>query len=99
MSEATAKRPAEDWRAVNRANWDERVPIHLAAPSYDLAPLRAGHGRLHPIEAAELGPVAGRRILHLQCHFGRDSLILAQQEASVVGLDFSAPAVSAARRL
>ena len=34
----------EDWRAVNRANWDERVPIHLAAPSYDLSPLRAGRG-------------------------------------------------------
>jgi SAM-dependent methyltransferase len=89
----------EDWRAVNRANWDERVAIHLAAPSYDLAPLRAGQGRLHPIEEAELGLVEGRRILHLQCHFGRDTLILAQRGAAVVGLDFSAPAIAAARRL
>ena len=64
----------EDWRTVNRANWDERVPIHLAAQSYDLAPLRSGCGRLHPIEEAELPPVAGRRVLHLQCHFGRDTL-------------------------
>ena len=46
----------EDWRTVNRANWDERVPIHLAAQSYDLAPLRSGCGRLHPIEEAELPP-------------------------------------------
>ena len=89
----------EDWRAVNRANWDERVPIHLAAPSYDLGPLRAGKGRLHPIEEAELRPVAGLRVLHLQCHFGRDTLTLAQRGAEVVGLDFSGPAIKAARAL
>ena len=89
----------EGWRAVNRANWDERVPIHLAAPSYDLGPLRAGQGRLHPIEEAELRPVAGLRVLHLQCHFGRDTLTLAQRGAEVVGLDFSAPAIAAARAL
>ena len=88
-----------DWRALNRASWDERVGLHLAAPSYDLGPLRAGAGRLNPIEEAELGPVAGRRVLHLQCHFGRDSLILAQRGAEVVGLDFSAPAIAAARDL
>jgi SAM-dependent methyltransferase len=43
--------------------------------------------------------VAGRRILHLQCHFGADSLKLVQRGATVVGLDFSAPAIEAARRL
>ncbi|MBS0640466.1 MAG: class I SAM-dependent methyltransferase, partial [Proteobacteria bacterium] len=46
-----------------------------------------------------LGPVAGLRVLHLQCHFGMDTLTLAQQGASVTGVDFSAPAVDAARRL
>ena len=90
---------AADWRAANRANWDERVAVHLDAPSYDLAPLRAGRGRLHAIEAAELPPVAGLRILHLQCHFGRDSLTLAQQGAEVVGLDFSHEAIKTARAL
>lgn len=92
--------PADDaWRRLNRANWDERVAHHLAAPSYELESLRAGRGRLHPVEEAELGPVAGLRLLHLQCHFGRDSLILAQRGASVTGLDFSGEAVAAARRL
>jgi len=87
-------------RAVNRANWDERVPIHLAATeTYDLAPLRAGRGRLDPIVESEVGDLAGRRVLHLQCHFGRDSLTLAQRGAEVVGLDFSGPAITAARRL
>jgi SAM-dependent methyltransferase len=88
-----------DWRRLNRANWDERVPIHLAAPLYDGTRLRSGDARLLPIEEAELGPVAGLRLLHLQCHFGHDTLILAQRGAEVAGLDFSAPAIAAARSL
>jgi len=91
----------EDWRELNRANWDERTAVHLGPGSgYDLGPLRAGRGELDAIVRAELGPVASLRVLHLQCHFGRDTLALAQQGASsVVGLDFSAPAIEAARRL
>ncbi len=88
-----------EWRRLNRANWDERVAYHLATPTYELDSLRAGRGRLEPIEEAELGSVEGLRLLHLQCHFGRDSLTLAQRGATVVGLDFSAEAVAAARRL
>ena len=78
----------EDWREANRANWDERVAVHLAAASYDMAPLREGRASLSPIEEIALGPVAGERIIHLQCHFGRDSLILAQKGAAVLGVDF-----------
>ena len=89
----------EDWRDLNRANWDERVAVHLGAASYDLGALRAGRGRLHPIEEAELRPVDGLRVLHLQCHFGRDSLTLVQRGAEVVALDFSAEAIKAARAL
>lgn len=90
-----------EWRRANRANWDERVGLHLGPGSlYDLGPLRAGRGRLDAIVSAELGPVAGLRVLHLQCHFGQDTLTLAQQGAAeVVGLDFSAPAIAAARAL
>jgi SAM-dependent methyltransferase len=89
----------ESWRKLNRAHWDERVPVHLAAPMYDGATLRAGTAKLGAIEEAELGPVDGFRVIHLQCHFGRDSLILAQRGASVVGLDFSSPAITAAKSL
>jgi len=89
----------QEWRRANRANWDERVAIHLRSPLYDVARLRAGHRRLNAIEEAELGPVAGLRVLHLQCHFGSDSLRLAQCGAEVVGLDFSPPAIAAARGL
>jgi|RhiMethySRZTD1v2_1073278.scaffolds.fasta_scaffold36783_5 SAM-dependent methyltransferase len=93
------RRDAADWRQLNRANWDERVPIHLASRFYDPARLRDGQGRLGAIEEAELGAVAGLRVLHLQCHFGMDTLKLAQRGAEVVGLDFSAPAIDAARLL
>lgn len=89
----------DDWRALNRANWDERVSYHLTAPLYETASLEQGKARLDAIEERELGAVAGLRVLHLQCHFGRDSLILAQRGAEVVGLDFSAPAIAAAREL
>jgi len=59
------------WLEYNRRGWDERVDLHLEAESYDLAPLRSGHGQLTPIEEAEIGLVDGLHILHLQCHFGR----------------------------
>jgi SAM-dependent methyltransferase len=88
------------WRELNRANWDERTRVHLGPGSdYDLAALRSGTGKLHPIEDAELGCVRGLRVLHLQCHFGVDTLKLAQRGAAVVGLDFSPAAIEAARKL
>lgn len=89
----------EDWRELNRANWDERVAVHLGPRGYDLGPLRAGQGRLGKIVDTELGLVAGLRTLHLQCHFGKDSLVLASRGAEVTGIDFSAPAIVAAQAL
>src|ERR1700722_2169731 len=90
-----------DWFTLNLANWNERVPIHLNAPPlhYDLDPLKKGVEHLDPIAADILGPVDGLRVLHLQCHFGVDTLTLVQQGATVTGLDFSAPAIAAARSL
>jgi SAM-dependent methyltransferase len=88
-----------DWRTANRANWDERVAIHLGPRGYDLADLRSGQGKFGPIIERELPPVSGKKVLHLQCHFGKDTLILAQRGTEVVGLDFSAPAIAAARSL
>lgn len=87
------------WKETNRAHWDEKVALHLGPRGYDLTSLRAGRGRFNAIEEAELWPVDGKHILHLQCHFGADSLKLVQRGASVVGLDFSEAAIDAARRL
>ena len=88
-----------DWRGLNRANWDDRVPVHLASSFYDLAGFRAGADTLRPFEAAEAGPVLGKRLVHLQCHIGLDTLSWARRGAVVSGLDFSAPAITAASSL
>ena len=86
-------------KAANRAHWDEKASLHLGPRGYDLTRLRAGHGRFSAIEEVELWPVDGSRILHVQCHFGSDSLKFAQRGATVVGLDVSALAIGAARQL
>ncbi|MEX1022613.1 MAG: class I SAM-dependent methyltransferase [Dehalococcoidia bacterium] len=84
----------------NRAWWDSVVPIHEASQGYDREGFLRGEKALCPVELEELGPlVAGKTLLHLQCHFGMDTLNWARLGATVTGLDFSEPAVEAARRL
>jgi SAM-dependent methyltransferase len=86
---------------ANRAMWDERVPIHVSGAFYGVDGFRSDSQRLavRPFEVDELGDVAGRSLLHLQCHFGLDTLSWARLGAVVTGLDFSGPAVDAARSL
>jgi SAM-dependent methyltransferase len=86
---------------TNRRNWDERVAVHRADRTgfYAVEKFRRGGDTLMPIEAGEIGDVGGKRLLHLQCHFGLDTLSLARRGAMVTGLDFSAPAIEAAREL
>jgi SAM-dependent methyltransferase len=83
----------------NRALWDELVAIHMESDFYDVEGFKQGHQSLRRIELLEMGSVAGRSLLHLQCHFGLDTLSLARLGAVVTGADFSAEAVGAARRL
>ena len=84
---------------LNRSWWDERVPIHVGSAFYDVEGFRAGGSTLRPFELEEVGDVAGKRLAHLQCHFGLDSLSWARAGASVAGLDFSGPAIEAANSL
>src|SRR3954447_18178851 len=86
---------------INRRNWDERAAIHArdSTGDYMLDRFRTGEDALHAIEAAELGDVSGKRVLHLQCHIGRDTLCLVRRGATVTGLDFSGAALQVARRL
>lgn len=92
--------PAEpDWLALNRANWNARVPIHAASRAYDLQGFVADGRELRDFELKELGDVAGKSLLHLQCHIGTDTLSWARAGARVTGLDFSAPAIEVARGL
>lgn len=95
-----AARMADDYLALNRASWDERVPVHVDSDFYDAAGFVAGtHDPLRPFEMAELGDVDGLDLVHLQCHFGLDTLAWAKRGARVTGLDFSEPAIEAARAI
>jgi SAM-dependent methyltransferase len=82
---------------LNRRWWDERVPLHVASDFYDVEGFKAGENTLRPFELEELGDVSGRSLVHLQCHFGLDTLSWARLGGRVTGLDFSNPAVEAAR--
>lgn len=87
------------WRELNRASWDERVGIHLNGSFYDVEGFRERRDSLKDFEKAEVGDVTGRRLVHLQCHFGLDTLSWAARGAQVTGLDFSAPGIEAASDL
>src|SRR5258708_16705433 len=91
----------DEFIAANRRNWDERVPIHRRDRTgfYAMDRFLAGEKSLQAIVSGELGGVAGARLLHLQCHFGIDSLILAQHGPVVTGLDFSPAAIAEAKAL
>ena len=84
---------------LNRRNWNERTAIHLKSPFYDVEGFKAGRSTLKPIEVEELGDIAGAEILHLQCHFGLDTLSLQRLGARVTGVDLSDNAIESARAL
>ncbi|MCB2379010.1 class I SAM-dependent methyltransferase [Hymenobacter sp. BT635] len=88
-----------DYLDLNRALWNARTAPHLASDFYAVEAFKAGKSSLNGIELAQLGDVAGQRILHLQCHFGQDSLSLARLGAQVTGVDLSDAAIAAARSL
>jgi SAM-dependent methyltransferase len=83
----------------NLAYWNEAAPIHVDSSFYRTGDFRRGEIVLDPIVREGIGDVSGKRLLHLQCHFGLDTLSLARMGAEVVGLDYSDTAISAARAL
>jgi SAM-dependent methyltransferase len=85
--------------AANRLSWDERVPIHATSRFYDVERWLEERAGPRPREVEALGDVAGLELVHLQCHFGLDTLAWADAGARVTGVDFSSAAVGAARDL
>ena len=88
-----------EYSDANRRYWDGLVPVHLDSQFYDVAGFKAGNSTLKPTELREVGDVSGRSLLHLMCHFGLDTLSWTRLGARVTGVDFSGPAINAARRL
>ncbi len=84
---------------ANRALWNEWTDIHLNSELYDIEDFKSGSIRLHPLERKELGNVSGKNILHLQCHFGLNTMSLARLGATVTGVDFSEKSIALARSL
>ena len=91
-----------DYRDVNRANWDERVPAHAASPDYAVERFSEDPAFLSGVvtfDLPRLGDVSGLDGVHLQCHIGTDTISLARLGARMTGLDFSPAALDQGRRL
>jgi len=89
----------DNYAEVNRRLWNAKTEYHLTSAFYDVAGFRAGKTSLNDIELGLLGDVTGQQILHLQCHFGQDSLSLSRLGAHVTGVDLSDKAIAEARKL
>jgi len=83
----------------NQALWNELTAVHAGGTAYRLDEFKAGLNMIDPLERGEVGDVAGKSLLHLQCHFGMDTLSWARLGAHVTGVDFAGDAVALARKL
>ncbi len=88
-----------DYLSINKALWQKYVEINSRSDSYRLKQFMDGENALHAIERGELGSVEGKSLLHLQCHFGMDTLSWARLGAAVTGVDFSDAAIDLATSL
>ena len=84
---------------ANKELWNKRVAIHVNSDFYDVPSFKSGKTSLNEIELKALGNVNGKLMLHLQCHFGMDTISWAREGAIVTGIDFSEEAISAAKNL
>lgn len=84
---------------TNRDLWNQRTRQHVRSEFYDVEGFKAGNDMLNSIELDLLGDVKGKSILHLQCHFGMDSIALSRRGAKVTGVDFSDLAIDHAQKL
>ena len=92
----------DDYRDVNRANWDERVAAHAASPDYAVSRFTEDPAFLSEVvtfDLPRLGDIRGLDAVHLQCHIGTDTVSLARLGANMTALDFSAPALEQGRKL
>ena len=88
-----------DYLEINKNSWNRRTEFHIQSEFYDLHGFLQGNSSLNPIELELLGDLKGKSVLHLQCHFGQDSISLSRLGAEVVGVDLSDKAIQTARDL
>ncbi|MDN3605899.1 class I SAM-dependent methyltransferase [Kaistella yonginensis] len=89
----------ENYLDINRNLWNAKVDSHLKSDFYFVKEFLQGRTSLNSIELKLLGDIKGKKILHLQCHFGQDSISLSRLGAKVTGIDLSDKAIEAAKNL
>lgn len=89
----------DSYLQANQHLWNEWTALHEQSPLYKVQEFKAGASTLRPIEREELTDVAGQSLLHLQCHFGLDTLSWAREGALVTGVDLSDASIALARSL
>jgi SAM-dependent methyltransferase len=87
---------SQDYLEINKNSWNKRTDVHVTSEFYDQEAFLKGANSLKSIEMALLPDLNGKRLLHLQCHFGQDTMSLARMGASCVGLDLSDRSVDVA---
>jgi SAM-dependent methyltransferase len=85
--------------SINEKTWDKKVAIHSVSKFYDVEGFKKGMSSLNSYELKELGNVKGKSLLHLQCHFGLDTLSFSRLGAACTGIDFSSKGIQQAKAL
>ena len=89
----------QNYIEINRNSWNNKTDAHLKSEFYDLDGFLKGKSSLNDIELELLGDIRGKTILHLQCHFGQDSISLSRLGAIVTGIDLSDKAIETAMKI
>ncbi len=89
----------KEYHEINRRGWNKRTDAHFNHPDYKVTCFLDGESTLHPLEVKEVGNVQGKSLLHLQCHFGLDTLSWARLGAVVTGVDISDRSIERADEL
>ena len=88
-----------DYLSINKKSWNNRVDTHVQSDFYDMEGFLKGNTSLKTIELGLLGDISGQSVLHLQCHFGQDTISLARMGAKATGVDLSDKAIEKAEGL
>jgi len=91
--------PEKNYLEINRHSWNNRTDVHLKSDFYNLEGFLKGETSLNAIELGLLGDIRGKSILHLQCHFGQDSISMSRLGADVTGVDLSDKAIENAVKI
>lgn len=91
--------PEINYLEINKHSWNNRTETHLNSQFYNLEGFMNGETSLNLFELELLGDIKGKSILHLQCHFGQDTISLNRLGAEVIGVDLSDKAIESAREI